>query len=327
MGLNARQATIEGVRLRATLDGPTKSGKTFDALAIAVNLLSTLKDTGSLVGNEKIILIDTEDGRAKHYADVFKFDHYNLYDFSPESYIDTLKGAAEDNYSITIVDQISHEWSGKNGALELKNNAELLSGGKLNSWTAWNQITPRHNNFIETLVRHPSHLICTMRSKMDHVQEQDETGKWKIRRVGMEPIQRDTTPYEFDVEGSITQDGFLTIKTRGSLSRYIGDRVFKPGSSIDHPGEVAELGKLIGQWISGRSNEDNGYASHEQIREIRSLGEKLGITSYDQWNKFCAFWKIQSLNTMTPEAHEKIKKDMIKNIAKKESAKKSESQV
>jgi hypothetical protein len=327
MGLGARKATREGIRLRMTLDGPTKSGKTFDSLVIGSSIIRSLAAAGSLEGNGRQVLIDAENGRAKHYADVFDFDHHNLYDFSPESYIDTLKLAEQDRYSVVIIDQISHEWSGKNGTLELKNNAEVLSGGKLNSWTAWNQITPRHNRFIEALMAHPAHLLCTMRSKMEHVQEQDERGKWKIRRVGMEPIQRDTTAYEFDVEASITQEGIVTVKTRGSLSLSIGERIFRPGSSINHPGEVLELGEMIGQWLAGSSSEDNGFATHEQIKEIRELGEKLGVSTYEQWKGICSFWKITSLNAMTPETYEKIKKDMIKNIGKKESAKKQTSQV
>lgn len=321
MGLNASKATVGSARLRMAISGPTKSGKTIDSLIIATNLVKTLKDEQSLIGNGRIILIDTEDSRAKEqYADVFDFDHYNLYDFSPESYMDTLKGAAEDNYSVTIVDQISNEWAGKGGALEIKDNAEAASGGKLNNWTAFRLVTPRHNEFKETIVKHPTHIICTMRSKMDHVQERNDNGGWTIRRVGMQPVQREDTPYEFDVEGDIEQGGIMSIKARGSLSRLIGNRAFRPGPDVDHHGEIAELGKLVGKWIAGRADSEDVMLLREQIKEIQKYGETLGL-QHNHWKLLYTAFKISSLNAMTPEIFEKIKKDMLKRIAKKDAEK------
>lgn len=320
-----KQAVLSDVKLRAAFDGPTKSGKTFLSLLTAREIIDVLGKANALPGNGKILLIDAEDGRAKYYSNTFKFDHYRIYDFSPESYIDTLKLAAEDDYSIVIVDQISHEWSGQGGILELKGNQEVQSG--FNSWTAWRPITPRHEKFVQSIVGYPAHIICTMRSKMDHVQEQED-GKWKVKRVGMEPVQRESTPYEFDIEASITQDHVVTIKTRGDLSRVLGNRTFHPGPDIDHPGEVVEVGRQFARWSLGNIDENQeGMATHDQIKEIKHLGDSLGF-DYAEWKKFCNFHKVSSLNSVPVDIYTKMQSTLIKLTEKKEKEKaKSKSQI
>src|SRR5260363_251432 len=38
-----------------------------------------------------------------------------------------------------------------------------------NSYTAWAEVTPRHNAFVEALLQSPLHILVTMRSKQDFV--------------------------------------------------------------------------------------------------------------------------------------------------------------
>ena len=53
---------------------------------------------------------------------------------------------------------------------------------------------------MEAILTANLHIIVTLRSKMDHVQEKNEqTGKTEIRKLGMAPIQRDGVEYELDV--------------------------------------------------------------------------------------------------------------------------------
>lgn len=321
----SRRASVSRARLRAALCGTTKSGKTFDSLVIASTLIETLREHDCLKGNGTIGLIDSEHGRSDDYADVFEFYNYELSCYAPEAYIDALQGMINENHSVIIIDQISHEWAGTSGILEQTSITQKQSGGKHNSFTAWSETTPRHNAFIESLVRCPIHLICTMRVKQDWVLEVNEKGKHIPRKLGMAPIQRDSTDYEFDIVGTIDDRKNLNIETRGTLSMLLGNRSFKPGPDIHHPGEVAEIGKLVGQWIAGRANaQELGLASREQIDEIQGLGEKLGFT-YETWKKFFNNNKISSLSRMTPEIYEVEKANLLALIAKIE-AKKAASQ-
>ena len=310
-----RKATVRNARLRCALAGPTKSGKTYDALVIATTLLKTLRELDHPIkGNGRIIVIDAEHGRAEeNYGDLFDFDVHEIYDYSPESYIETLNRAVGSGYSLVIIDQISHEWRGKGGALDEIQSLQTAPGSKFNSYTAFGIVTPKHEKFMEAISTCPIHIICTMRSKMDYVLTQNEYGKYVPQKVGLAPIQRNEAEYEFDVYGTISSppDHVVKIETRGTLSRHLGDREFKPGHDVDDPGEVAEIGKIIGKWIAGRSDDEAaGYASRDQINEIRKLGDELPVS----WSKLYKAFNISSLNTMTPEMYEKIKEDLTKKI-------------
>lgn len=190
-----KKATKKKAKLKATLDGPAGSGKTYSALELAKQL------------GGRVALIDTEHGSASKYADRFDFDAVELEEFSIETYLRTIEGAKQDGYDVLIIDSLSHAWAGKGGALE---RVDRAAGG--NKFSAWRDVTPLHNRLIDAIVAFPGHVICTMRTKTEYVVE--ENGK-KVRKVGTAPVQRDNVEYEFDVVGDLALDGTLTItKTR-----------------------------------------------------------------------------------------------------------------
>jgi hypothetical protein len=67
-----------------------------------------------------------------------------------------------------------------------------------NSYTAWGQVTPRHQALLDAIQRSKCHVIGTLRSKADYVLE-DSGGKKVPRKVGLAPIQRDGIEYEWTV--------------------------------------------------------------------------------------------------------------------------------
>src|SRR5262249_54005757 len=75
------------------------------------------------------------------------------------------------------------------------------------------------------------HIIATMRSKMEYVQEKNEHGKTVVRKVGMQPVQRDGLEYEFDVVADLNQENDLIVgKTRcpalfGQIYHRAGENV------------------------------------------------------------------------------------------------------
>lgn len=209
-----QKATKKKSRLRLALLGPSGSGKTYSALAIGKHL------------GKRIAVIDTERGSASKYADdVAEFDVLELTSFSPTKYIAAMREAASAGYDVLVVDSLSHAWFGADGILDQKDK----KGG--NSFDAWRTLTPQHNDLVEAILAYPGHVICTMRSKMEYVQEKDSKGKTVVRKVGMAPVQREGMEYEFDVIGEMDVDHALHI-TKSRAPTLADAIIRKPSKDV-----------------------------------------------------------------------------------------------
>jgi hypothetical protein len=208
-----KKATKLQSRLRLALLGPTGSGKTYTALRIAKAL------------GLRIALIDTERGSASKYSGEFDFDVLELETFAPATYVEALRAAEAEGYDVVIVDSLSHAWMGKEGALEQVDKVGKRSGGGAsgNNFGAWREVTPMHNNLVDAILACKMHVIATMRVKMEYVMEKDSRGQTTVRKVGLQPQQRDGLEYEFDVIADIDQEhNFIVSKTRcRALDGYI----------------------------------------------------------------------------------------------------------
>lgn len=229
--LTFKKATRTQAKARVALIGPSGSGKTYTGLLIAHAL------------GKRVAVIDTEHGSASKYvgeqpqhSDLrFDFDVLELDTFSPDTYVDAIEAAAKAGYEVLLIDSLSHAWMGKDGALEqVDKGAKKSQSG--NSFTAWRDVTPKHNRLVETMAACGMHLIVTMRSKMEYVLEQVEVQRngrsvtiTQPRKVGLAPIQREGLEYEFDVVGDIDlEHNWVISKTRCSTF---------DGAVIDRPGE------------------------------------------------------------------------------------------
>lgn len=220
-----QKATTRQSRLRLALIGPAGSGKTYSALRIAQGI------------GARVALLDTERGSASKYAGEFDFDVCTFEeDCHPEKYIEVIQAAAD--YDVLIIDSLSHAWIGPGGALELVDRANARSKSS-NSFAAWRNVTPLHNKLVNAILGARCHVIATLRSKMEYVQEKDDKGRVQIRKVGLQPIQRDGLEYEFDVICDLDTDHVLTVgKTR--CSDVDGAVVVKPGP---------EFGQALARWL------------------------------------------------------------------------------
>lgn len=214
-----QRATKKQAKLRMALIGPSGSGKTYSALAIASHL------------GRRVALIDTERGSASKYADEFEFDVLELDSFHPQRYIDGIREAEQAGYDVLIIDSLSHAWAGKDGALELVDRAAKRSQSN-NTFGAWREVTPLHNALVDTMLQAKCHVIVTMRAKTEYVQERDEkTGRTVIRKVGLQPVQRDGLEYEFDVVGDMDADNNLIV-TKSRCKALNGAVFSKPGKDV-----------------------------------------------------------------------------------------------
>jgi len=222
-----KKATKINRKLRLALTGPTGAGKTYSALAIASGL------------SKKVALIDTEHESSTNYADDHDFDLLVLKNFNPQNYIDALAKAAEHKFEVVIIDSLSHAWCGKGGALELVDQAAARNKGS--SFTSWREVTPLQNRLIDAIVSAPFHVIATMRSKMEsQMQQNPDTNRMEIKKLGMAPIQRDCVEYEFDLVGEIDAQHRL-IFTKSRIKSFADRMIVNPG---------ADIGKEILAWIS-----------------------------------------------------------------------------
>ena len=208
--------------LRMALMGVSKSGKTLSALRIATGIA----DAMNLDRERVIAMIDTEHARSTLYADEFDYDVMRLESFAPRRFVDAIKSAAEEHYPILIVDSMSHEWMGPGGVLETV-DALKEKGDKV----PWGKVTPLHNAFIDTLLDYPGHVIVTIRMK-PKIELIENDGKIAgVRKLGIQPIQRDDVEYEFDVIGTLhLHDNSLTIE---NMARYKALRGWASDGPVD----------------------------------------------------------------------------------------------
>lgn len=222
-----QKAMRKTAKLRLGLTGPSGSGKTWGALTIA-------KELGS-----KIACIDTEHGSASLYSDLCDFDVMELSaPYSPERYIAAIKEAEKTGYEILIIDSMTHEWNGAGGVLELLDEIARAKF-KGNTWSAWNEMTPRHRKFIDTILQSPMHIICTVRSKTETAQV-EENGRKKVAKLGMKSEQRDGIEYELSVVLDLTHDGHYAMASKDRTRLFAGDP--KPISE--------ETGRMLLNWLN-----------------------------------------------------------------------------
>lgn len=219
------KATKAKAKARIALYGPSGSGKTFSALRIATGL------------GGKIGFIDTERGSASKYADRFGFDVDELQDRTIDGYCHAFKEAASVGIDVLIVDSLTHAWE------ELLQDVERIAKAKYkgNTWSAWNEGTPKQRQLVNAILDFPGHILVTMRSRTEWENEKDErTGKSKPVRVGLAPQQGKGIEYEFDILLEINQDHFGTV---------VKDRSGKfQDKTIEKPGE--DFGKELAAWLS-----------------------------------------------------------------------------
>lgn len=201
---------------RVAIAGPSGSGKTWTGLEVASEL------------GGKVLVIDTERRSASLYADHFDFEVINWEPpYDPRELARTIAEVAP-TYDVVVIDSGSHFWMGEGGTLAMVDEAKAKSRSH-NSFDAWRVGTPAQNGMVDAMLAAPCHVIFTMRSKTEYVQERDRENKTVIRKVGMAPIQRDGIEFEFTVTVDLDHDHHAIVsKTR---CPDLADKVYQPGES------------------------------------------------------------------------------------------------
>lgn len=235
-----RPATRENTPLIIGLAGPTKGGKTYSALRLAVGLA----DGGM------IAMLNAEGKRGEQYADTFTYVNANISaPYSPERYTEALMEMATMKPAVGIIDSASHMHDGPGGLLEYHDTELDRIAGKDDSkkrerctWTAWIRPKAAENKFIYTMLAMECPIILCFRAKE----------KLKIV-TGQEPIDLGWQPIAGDritFETSFTL--MLPPRSKGvpdlSLSelRQPFDEMIPANRPIDE-----QLGRKLREWAKG----------------------------------------------------------------------------
>lgn len=233
--IDFKQVTRAKSKARIAITGPSGSGKSLSSLYLAYGI------TGDW---SKIALIDTEHERGRFYADrtdleTGSFMYASMIPpYSPEKYIDYVKSAAEivGSNGVVIVDSFSHCWDNEGGVLDIKSHIAQQRGK--NDYTAWDEAGKIQNNLVNTILSVDCHTIITLRAKMAYAMEVNDRGKTVPVKIGLAPIQRENTEYEFDMCFQLDRNHNASLsKDTTFLDKWTG--IITP-----------ELGKQLGEWLS-----------------------------------------------------------------------------
>jgi len=248
MSITFRRGIRENVGLLIGLIGASGSGKTYTAMRLAAGIS----------GGKPFAVIDTEAGRAKHYADMFLFDHADLKPpFNPDTYAEAIIAADKAGYPVIVVDSCSHEWAGDGGVLDMhEDELERMAGsdwGKRErvKMAAWIKPKVQHKQMIQKLLQVRAHLILCFRAEEKVEMVKNDKGKMEIVPKksptglnGWMPVCEKSMPYE------LTASFLLTADAPGIPKPIKLQEQHKPLFPLDKP-ITEDSGKRIAQWAAG----------------------------------------------------------------------------
>jgi hypothetical protein len=224
--------------------------------------------TGICGKKKKFCVIDTEAGRAKHYADAFNFDHGDLMPpFRPKTYVDAIMAADKEGYSVIIVDSVSHVWAGDGGILDWQEEELTRMAG--DDWkkresckmAAWVKPKMAHKQMVQKLLQVRAHLILCFRAEPKVEMRKGRDGRMEVVAKesptglnGWMPVCEKNLPYELTAS-------FLLMADNPGIPYPIKlqeqhKALFSKDKHIDE-----EAGKRIAEWAAGGSARSTTRAS------------------------------------------------------------------
>lgn len=240
---------------RLMLSGVPGSGKTRTSLIVG----TVLADGGD------VLLIDTERESALTYADDFTFDHIGWHaPYDPRELADVLQEAGE-RYSVIIVDSLSHFWRKSGGTLD-------IAEGRFSGWKV---ARPAQEDMIDAILGTKSHVILSVRAKVEYAQTVDERGRHVVQKVGMAPQQDDTLEYEVNLAAEIDIEHRLTIAKSRTVPLPVG-KVFAPG-------HAEEFATIYRDWLRGGEPMPTKDIVDGFIARLNALPEQVRREAKAEW--------------------------------------------
>lgn len=296
------KATRKSKKLRMSISGTPGAGKTLGALMMAKELAGP---------DGKILVFDTEFGRASLHADYYDFDvvQWGLEeleeiqrkrkaglevtdeetDIKPptfEDYIKFIRIGETHGYDVMVIDSVTPEWEDIKARQQVY--AKKFRG---NDYAGWGPALRDHAKFVNKVLYSTAHLILTVRSKEKNEITQDR----KVISLGVgEEQQKDLRffmDFVFAVPDRVTHELIIEKAPTDIMEKYQGVvQLMNPGLAktiktwLDEgvPAETADLisriQELAVEYMS--ENPDDGFSLPSNLGQLSEadlidLGKEL----------------------------------------------------
>ena len=264
MAITFRPAVRQDTPLIIGIAGPTKSGKSFSSLRLALGLAN----------GAPVIMLNAEGARGHQYADTFKYLAYDLTQpFRPVKYTEALTEAAKMKPGAIIIDSVSHMHDGPGGALEWHEEILDRIAGKdyakrqRATFTAWVEPKAAANQFIYQMLSMKCPLIICLRAK-EKIKIQ--AGKEPID-LGWQPIVDERVAFETMFTLMLTPHCKGVPDLDLSDMREPFDKMVPKGQAIDEA-----LGRKLAEWAKGGVLGPVGEDAKPILEKIKEGFKRLG---------------------------------------------------
>lgn len=263
MTITFRRAIRADIPLLVGLAGGTGSGKT-------KSMLELLK--GMTPEGKRFAVIDTENGRSRHYAHQYDFDVHELHQFRPADYLSAICAADEAGYAAIGVDSLSHEWT--DGVLGWQEEEfERLGEREATRLLSWKEPKRAHKSLVSGLLQLRAHCVLCFRAEPK-----------------VEMTRRDGRTVVEAKEGAGGYNGWFPItdsRLHFELTAYLMLLSDEPGKPKpiklydelrpifpDDQFISAESGRRLAEWSRGNA----GQVGENALKSFRDKLTELGIT-------------------------------------------------
>jgi len=156
---------------------------------------------------------------------------------------------------VIIIDSITHEWQGDGGCLQIH---EQL-GGRFQDWA---KVKPRHQKFIDAILRSKCHIITTTRRKTDYSLDVGSNGKSKVVKHGTKEITSEGFEYELSVNFELINENHMCKVSKDRTNLFQGKYEFIITSDV---------GKQLKAWCH------QGVSLENVMQEIRNTTTVEGL--------------------------------------------------
>ena len=278
------------------LAGGTGSGKTWSAMEIAKGIVGP--------GN-RFAVIDTENKRASHYADMFEFDVVDFQPpFSSARYEEAVKFVYGKGYRAIVVDSFTHEHDGEGGYLDTQSEklAEMVKralqkDSSKSEWQLAEKLTPlswkepkgERRRMLQSLLACSSTVPIIFCLRAEEKYFMSKEGKLMARsKPEWEPLCGKGMMFEMTAS-------FMLYSDRPGIPNPIKlQEQHKKLFPLDRP-LGAESGRLIAEWAKGKPKEElketpKGKAWQPILDEIQKFSTIDGLRKWTSANMKA--WKI-----------------------------------
>lgn len=139
------------------------------------------------------------------------FDHISLPDHNPKTYMAAIDAAVAGGYEVLVLDSLTHAWQ---NILERKDAYDAAHPKE--KFTSWNTFGREWNRFVNYILFAPINILATARSKQTYEKVE---GSGKVEKMGLHPILRDGTEYEFALVFDLSQT-HMARATKDNTGRF-----------------------------------------------------------------------------------------------------------